>query len=159
MPLFRRLQNHPHLLERAYSFAARLMVWSALPLRLIGFNRVSKVFVGGEKLLKGAIFDCQMCGECVLHETGMTCSMTCPKNLRNGPCGGVRMNGKCEIKPEMDCVWLQAWTRADDMPTYGNDIMRIQPPLDKRLHGTSAWLNMLNHHQSTVWINVDDMLD
>ena len=26
-----------------------------------------------------------MCGQCVLHSTGMTCPMTCPKTLRNGP--------------------------------------------------------------------------
>ena len=26
--------------------------------------------------------------------------MNCPKTLRNGPCGGVRQNGGCEIKPE-----------------------------------------------------------
>lgn len=159
MSLFRRLQNRPPMLERAYSITARLLVWSAPLLRLIGLDRVSKLFIRGEQVLKGAIFDCQMCGECVLHETGMTCSMTCPKNLRNGPCGGVRMDGTCEIKPEMECVWVQAWARAENMPTYGKDIMRVQPPLDKRLQGTSAWLNMLNHHQSTVWISVDDILE
>ena len=39
-----------------------------------------------------------MCGQCVLHSTGMTCPMTCPKTLRNGPCGGVREDGDCEVE-------------------------------------------------------------
>ena len=42
-----------------------------------------------EHAVKGPVWDCQMCGQCVLHETGMTCPMTCPKTLRNGPCGGM----------------------------------------------------------------------
>jgi methylenetetrahydrofolate reductase (NADPH) len=53
-----------------------------------------------------------MCGQCVLHSTGMTCPMNCPKTLRNGPCGGVREDGHCEVKPEMRCVWLKAYERS-----------------------------------------------
>ncbi len=57
---------------------------------------------------QGPVFGCSMCGQCVLHSTGLTCPMTCPKQLRNGPCGGVRADGGCEVKPEMRCVWLKA---------------------------------------------------
>ncbi|MEP7356548.1 MAG: methylenetetrahydrofolate reductase C-terminal domain-containing protein, partial [Anaerolineales bacterium] len=84
---------------------------------------------------------CRMCGQCVLHSTGMTCPMTCPKNLRNGPCGGVRANGHCEVKPEMACVWVQAWERAQAMPDYGRDILHIVAPLNRQLEGSSAWIN------------------
>ena len=63
---------------------------------------------GVEHVVKGPVWGCQMCGQCVLHSTGLTCPMTCPKTLRNGPCGGVRADGHCEVKPEMRCVWLKA---------------------------------------------------
>src|SRR3954447_24312154 len=69
-----------------------------------------------EHVVKKPVFGCQMCGQCVLHDTGMTCPMTCPKTLRNGPCGGVREDGHCEVKPEMRCVWVQAVDRAEHLP-------------------------------------------
>ncbi|MGL6279529.1 MAG: methylenetetrahydrofolate reductase C-terminal domain-containing protein, partial [Gaiella sp.] len=69
-----------------------------------------------EHAVKEPVFGCRMCGQCVLHDTGMTCPMTCPKTLRNGPCGGVRENGHCEVKPEMRCVWLEAEKRSRTLP-------------------------------------------
>jgi hypothetical protein len=102
---------------------------------------VEWTLVHAEAVTKRPLFNCQMCGQCVLHSTGMTCPMTCPKNLRNGPCGGVRHDGHCEIKPEMPCVWVQAWERSRRMPLYGQEILRMLPPLDRSLQGTSAWIN------------------
>ena len=32
-----------------------------------------------ERITKGAVFGCHMCGQCVLHSTGMVCPMNCPK--------------------------------------------------------------------------------
>ena len=29
-----------------------------------------------EDSVKGAVWDCRMCGQCVLHATGWTCPMT-----------------------------------------------------------------------------------
>ncbi len=91
---------------------------------------------------KKAVFGCKMCGQCILHETGMTCPMGCPKTLRNGPCGGVRMNGHCEVIPEMMCVWVKAERRSRWLPWRGA-ILRIQPALDWSLKGSSAWINAL----------------
>ena len=82
-----------------------------------------------EKAVKGPIWGCQMCGQCVLHSTGMTCPMNCPKTLRNGPCGGVRANGHCEVKPEMRCVWVKAYDRADKLPVWGEHIHDLRPLL------------------------------
>jgi hypothetical protein len=95
-----------------------------------------------EKSVKGLLFDCQMCGQCVLSSTGMSCPMNCPKNLRNGPCGGVRSNGHCEVKPEMKCVWVEAWAGSRNMQA-GERIQVVQQPVDFRLKGTSSWLSVV----------------
>jgi hypothetical protein len=133
------LSPSPRMLEVAY-LAAR----TALnPMRrwLRPGSAAEKILVAGERVSKGLLFDCRMCGQCTLHMTGMTCPMTCPKELRNGPCGGVRPDGHCEVKPEMMCVWVEAWERSKSMPQFGDQIRRVQPPLDRRLQGTSAWIN------------------
>lgn len=49
---------------------------------------------------------CLACGDCILDETEGYCSITrCPKNMLNGPCGGVH-DGKCEVDRKKDCVWI-----------------------------------------------------
>jgi hypothetical protein len=138
----RWLQNSPHLLELAYQGAYSLLK----PFRrwLVPGSRAERLFIRLERLSKGVLFDCRMCGSCVLHSTGMTCPMTCPKNLRNGPCGGVRPDGRCEILPDRPCIWVQAWERSKEMPIYGAEIVQILPPLNHSLQGTSAWVNDLH---------------
>jgi hypothetical protein len=66
--------------------------------------------------------------------------MNCPKKMRNGPCGGVRRDGKCEVDPEMNCVWVLAWEGNKRFGTGDYPIQLLQPPVDHRLLGTSAWL-------------------
>ena len=100
-----------------------------------------------EHAVKSPIWGCQMCGQCVLHSTGMTCPMTCPKTLRNGPCGGVRDDGHCEVRPEMTCVWDRAVHRSATLPlprAWREEIDDLRPPVDNRLHGTSSWSNLLS---------------
>ena len=100
-----------------------------------------KVMIISEITLKKPIFNCQMCGQCALHSSGMVCPMGCPKNLRNGPCGGVRQDESCEIDPDMKCVWVKAWENSKAMRTFSKEIYNIQPALDRSLQGTSAWIN------------------
>lgn len=95
-----------------------------------------------ERLTKGPLFGCQMCGQCVLHATGMVCPMTCPKNLRNGPCGGVRLDGSCEVYPEMPCVWVSAYRRSQRL-FWPEEIHDLRPPVDWSLEGSSSWVNLL----------------
>ena len=95
-----------------------------------------------EKLVKIPIFHCHMCGQCVLHSTGMVCPMTCPKSLRNGPCGGVRQDGSCEVIPEMSCVWVIAYERSQRL-FWPEEIHQFFPPVDWSLQGSSSWINML----------------
>ena len=119
------------------------------PAILFTLKGVDKVF--GKKLdgpitaaeagLKGFLFDCQMCGNCALSKTGMSCPMNCPKSIRNGPCGGVRANGMCEVKPDMRCVWVAAWDGAARMKD-GATINDIEFAVDHRDKGKSTWLRI-----------------
>jgi hypothetical protein len=138
----RWLQHYPFFLEWTYQFANKLIK----PFRhwLIPNSRLERVFIRVERLGKGAIFDCRMCGQCILHSTGMTCPMTCPKNLRNGPCGGVMPNGNCEILPDQACVWVQAWERSKQMRFYGPEILVVQTPTNHTLKDSSSWVNDLH---------------
>jgi len=72
--------------------------------------------------------------------------MRCPKNLRNGPCGGVRANGNCEVYPDKPCVWVQAWQGAERMgleADHGAKILDVQRTVDHRLKGKSSWLRVV----------------
>jgi hypothetical protein len=109
----------------------------------IGYQRLERPVAVVERQVKGLLFDCKMCGCCVLSSTGMSCPMNCPKQLRNGPCGGVRANGNCEVKPDMRCVWVEAWRGAERIPGGLDAIQQLQPPVDRRLEGTSAWLRVV----------------
>ncbi len=140
---FRWMQEQPHLLEVAYRLTERALQGAKPLLQAVGWEPLETIFETGEKITKGPLFECKMCGMCNLRGTGMTCPMTCPKEMRNGPCGGVRPDGKCEVKPEMDCIWLLGWQRAERMPDYGESILGIHPPVDYQLEGSSAWINML----------------
>lgn len=126
-------------LEYIYDFFARAMVYAHPLLSRIGYARLEAPVAAVERGVKGLLFDCQMCGRCVLGSTGMSCPMNCPKSLRNGPCGGVRPDGNCEVKPEMRCVWVEAWDGAQRMRA-ARAIIDVQAPVDARLAGTSAWL-------------------
>jgi hypothetical protein len=65
------VQDHPRILELAY-MATQASLW---PFRrwLRSGGAVERVFVVAEGATKGPLFDCRMCGQCVLHQTGMTC--------------------------------------------------------------------------------------
>lgn len=133
--------RHARFLEVLYNTFAEALLKLHWLWNLIGYKRVERPVVFVERLTKGFLFDCRMCGNCVLSSTGMSCPMNCPKSLRNGPCGGVRSNGNCEIEPDMPCVWVQAWKGSQLM--RGNDaIGNVQIPVDHSLRGTSAWLRV-----------------
>jgi len=139
----RWFRDHPHLLEWAYRLAQWIFRGLHPTIRWLGYERANQWIRFPEDFSKQILFDCRVCGQCILHSTGMTCPMTCPKNLRNGPCGGVRTNGHCEVYPDMRCVWVEAYERTKKMPIYGHELSLLQPPVNRRLEGTSAWINML----------------
>ena len=133
--------RNARLLERVYEAFETTLVAAHPVLKAIGYRRLEKPVALVEKVVKGALFDCQMCGACALSRTGMTCPMNCPKQLRNGPCGGVRDGGYCEVKPDMRCVWAEAYLGSLSMAN-GAAIREPREPVDRRLQGTSAWLSV-----------------
>lgn len=116
-----------------------------------GRRRWSRVLLFFEDLVKVPLFRCQHCGECLLSHTALICSQRCPKRMRNGPCGGTRENGRCEVFPERRCVWLRIYRRARlwrRLPL----LKRIERIHNWELEKTSAWLNVLGRDiEPPVW--------
>lgn len=126
--------------EWIYKWVERAMIALDPLFARIGYNRIERPVALVEKAVKSLLFDCRMCGQCVLSSTGMSCPMNCPKQLRNGPCGGVREGGYCEVKPEMKCVWVLAWDGASRMKEGEAKIREVLPPVEHTLQGSSSWL-------------------
>jgi len=131
--------RHARFLEWLYQRFAGVLLRLHWLFEKIGYTRVERPVLIVERRIKGLLFDCRMCGQCVLSQTGMSCPMNCPKRLRNGPCGGVRANGHCEVEPDMPCVWVEGWRGSEAMSDH-DAILAVQPPVDHSLTGTSAWL-------------------
>ncbi len=119
----------------------------------IGYKRVEAPIRFVEKNIKELMFDCQMCGQCVLSATGMSCPMNCPKSIRNGPCGGVRLDGHCEVKPEMRCVWVEAWRGSQTM-RKNEAIQQVQVPVNFSYKGSSSWMRIVREEKSAQGIEV-----
>ena len=134
--------RHARGLEIFYNGFERVVVALHPLWKAIGYQRLEKPVALVEKAVKGLLFDCQMCGQCALSSTGMSCSMNCPKTIRNGPCGGVRANGNCEVKPEMRCVWVEGFEGSQRMQTGREAIKVVQFAVDGRLKGSSSWLRV-----------------
>lgn len=102
----------------------------------IGRSAMGVVF-SLEKWIKDKVFDCQACGQCVLSHTALICPMNCPKGLRNGPCGGT-LDGKCEVIPEIDCVWTRIEAKKRDT------MQGIHLPPKPELLNTASYVNLFN---------------
>ena len=89
---------------------------------------------------------CASCGDCIQeHLDYVGCSMRwCYKELRNGPCGGSRVDGSCEARPELPCIWNQVYLGAralgDDPRKFARTLV---PPRDWRLDRTNALANRM----------------
>ncbi|MGI9287540.1 MAG: methylenetetrahydrofolate reductase C-terminal domain-containing protein [Pseudomonadales bacterium] len=116
----------------------------------IGYKRLDHSFTAVEKVTKGFLFDSHSCGQCTLGSTGMVCPMNCPKTLRNGPCGGVRADGGCEVQPDMTCVWVTAWEGSRRLREGEQAIQVIQKPVDVRLKDSSAWLRAARNKRDAI---------
>ena len=91
-------------------------------------------------------WDCLSCGDCIqdhLNFPGCTMSL-CYKELRNGPCGGSRVDGQCEVDPNKPCIWnvtyLNTLAAGDDPSKFGRTLI---PPRNWSLNLTNAMANHL----------------
>ena len=135
--------RHANGMERGYRLFERVL-FLAQPIAKRYARYLDRPLAFAERLIKGPMFDCKMCGNCLLSDTGLTCVTNCPKSLRNGPCGGVRESGMCEVKPDMRCVWVEAWEGSARLAEdSGRAILKLQPPMERNIAGTSAWLRLL----------------
>ncbi len=100
-----------------------------------------RIFTGFERTIKGALWGCRMCGNCILQETAYVCPMTCPKGLRNGPCGGATPE-HCEVDPTRPCTWFRIYSRAEKLGIE-HKLLEINAPLDGNRVGHETWLEVV----------------
>ena len=90
-----------------------------------------------EVAIKGPLFGCRMCGNCLLQETAFICPMECPKGLRNGPCGGSTPE-RCYVDESRPCIWYKIYDRSFKLGREAL-LLEVLPPLDWEKAGTEAW--------------------
>lgn len=133
--------RHARGLKRVYDACARVAPMLRPLARAIGGDRAERLLLPIERASKQFLFDCKMCGQCVLSTSGMACPTNCAKRMRNGPCGGVRADGGCEVDPSMRCVWIEA---GEGIERVGDDGSRDPHlPIDFRLQGRSTWARVI----------------
>jgi len=142
-PIRQWTANHSKSLNFIYNTLERVLLFLNPLIQFIGYDRLERPFAFTERQIKGFLFDCKMCGQCALSSTGMVCPMNCPKQLRNGPCGGVLGNGNCEVITDMKCVWVQGYEGAVNMPGGVDRMREYSFPIDHRLFGRSSWLSAI----------------
>ena len=104
------------------------------------FKRTSfgnRLLEATERMVKGPLFGCRMCGNCLLQETAFICSMECPKGARNGPCGGSTSE-HCYVDETRPCVWYKIYERAFKMGRQ-EKLLEVLPPLDWDKVGGETW--------------------
>jgi hypothetical protein len=97
-----------------------------------------RILAKAEISIKGPLFGCRMCGNCLLQETAFICPMECPKGMRNGPCGGITPEKNCYVDETRKCIWYAIYKRA---LKNGREelLLEVLPPLDWNKVGTETW--------------------
>lgn len=108
-------------------------------------NFGNRMLEGIERIVKGPMFGCRMCGNCLLQETAFICPMECPKGIRNGPCGGSTEE-HCYVDESRPCIWYKIYDRAFRM---GREemLLEVLPPLDWEKTGGETWGDVVRQVQ------------
>jgi len=110
--------------------------------RIDSSSILRKAFASLEFWIKAMLYGCMNCGDCALFDVAYLCPVSqCPKNQRNGPCGGS-YNGWCEVYPgERKCIWVRAYLRLKATGKEEAIVENIVPPCNWELWQTSSWIN------------------
>lgn len=148
--LVQRLSNlaHRHFIKDG-SFAARLFASRLKAGSEPGKNNSWRhgfwyKLLAPATVYRKATLGCVGCGDCLQDHLDYTgCSMRwCYKELRNGPCGGSRVDGTCEARPDLACVWNKIYFGALAMGDDPRKFARILiPPRDWSLDRSNALAN------------------
>ena len=111
-----------------------------LPFKREPFNK--RVLATLEVAIKGPLFGCRMCGNCLLQETAFICPMECPKGERNGPCGGSTKE-HCYVDETRPCIWYKIYERSFAMGREDH-LLEVLPPLDWDKVGTEQWSGVMH---------------
>lgn len=100
----------------------------------------TRMLITLERVVKGPVWGCRMCGNCLLQETAFICPMECPKGLRNGPCGGSTEE-YCYVDETRVCIWYKIYERAFKM---GREemLLEVLPPMDWEKTGGETWADV-----------------
>ena len=110
--------------------------------RSVEGSAAEPVFHKLEHLAKVLLYGCRDCGDCALIDVGYVCPMSrCPKNQRNGACGGS-YQGWCEVYPgKKRCVYVTAYARLKHYREQESLDAQAVAPCNWDFNQTSSWIN------------------
>jgi methylenetetrahydrofolate reductase (NADPH) len=97
----------------------------------------NRTLIAVERMFKGPVYGCRMCGNCLLQETAFICPMACPKGLRNGPCGGSTPE-YCYVDETRPCIWFKIYEKSFKKGRE-EKLLEILPPMDWDKVGGETW--------------------
>ncbi len=137
-----RLKFFEWLHETVFAKEARCFPLIRRLMHTIEHSALKEPFTKFEFIVKGLVNRCLFCGDCVLHDLAFICPMSsCPKQQRNGACGGS-CDGWCEVFPgEKRCIYVSIYQAYHATSTEKVLQERYFPPCNWRRYKTSSWLN------------------
>jgi len=79
----------------------------------LGYGRVEPRS-SSSKTRQGFMFDCRMCGQCILSSTGMSCPMNCPSSAQR-PLRRRARQRQLRGRAGYARVWVKAWEGSQNM--------------------------------------------
>lgn len=129
---------------------APFLSFAKLAIKLIDNSYFKGLFTWFEHIVKFFSNECRFCGDCAMVERAYVCPMSqCPKQQRNGPCGGS-YEGWCEVYPdEQKCIYVLAYDRLKTKNKQLKLKLDYIPPCNWDLYKTASWLNNLTGRDFT----------